>query len=83
MWRRSVWPGSDRSPSPALDMYDVDREHPSIYGTYLATCVVYATVYVRNPTGFTYVPPGISLEVAGSLQRTAWQAVQDYAGGKL
>ena len=25
---------------PDLDMYVSDREHPSIYGTYLATCVV-------------------------------------------
>jgi hypothetical protein len=76
-WRQSI------AERPALDMYDVDREHPSIYGTYLAACVVYATVYGTNPTGFTYVPPGITPEVAGFLQRSAWRAVQDYAAGKL
>jgi hypothetical protein len=76
-WQRSI------AERPALDMYDIDREHPSIYGTYLATCVVYATVYRTNPTGFTYVPAGITPEVAGFLQRIAGEAVQDYAAGKL
>jgi hypothetical protein len=76
-WQQSI------AERPALDMYDMDREHPSIYGTYLATCVVYATVYGTNPTGLTYVPPGITPDVAGFLQRTAWRAVQDYAAGKL
>ena len=76
-WQRSI------AERPALDMYDIDREHPSIYGSYLATCVVYATVYHSNPTGFTYVPAGITPEVAGFLQRIAWEAVQDYASGKL
>src|SRR5215472_1809329 len=42
-----------------LDMYAMDREHPSIYGMYLATCVVFATVYEKNPTGFNYLPFGI------------------------
>lgn len=75
-WQRSI------AERPALDMYDADREHPSIYGTYLATCVVYATIYGINPTGFTYVPAGITPELAGFLQQTAWQTVQDYAAGK-
>src|SRR5262245_11043010 len=75
-WQRSI------AERPALDMYDLDREHPSVYGTYLATCVLYATVYGTNPTGLTYVPPGITPEVAGFLQRTAWRTVQDYAAGK-
>ena len=76
-WQRST------SERPSLDMYDADREHPSIYGTYLATCVVYATIYGRNPSGLTYVPSGISPEVAAFLQRTAWQTVQDYLAAKI
>jgi hypothetical protein len=73
-WQRS---SIDR---PSLDMYDIDREHPSIYGTYLATCVAYATISGKNPTGLAYIPPGITPEVANFLQRTAWQTVQEYAG---
>jgi hypothetical protein len=71
-WQRSI------SQRPDLDMYDRDREHPSIYGTYLATCVVYATIYGKDPTGSTYVAPGITPEVGTFLQRIAWQSVRDY-----
>jgi len=68
---------------PDLDMYAADREHPSIYGMYLATCVVFATVYGKTPAGFNYVPSGISSEQAGFLQTIAWQTVQDYRAGRL
>src|SRR4051794_14409026 len=53
---------------PGMDFYGPDREHPSIYGTYLATCVIYGTIYGRNPTGFAYVPSGITPEEAAFLQ---------------
>jgi Domain of unknown function (DUF4886) len=68
---------------PDLDMYAADREHPSIFGMYLATCVVFATVYGKNPAGFNYVPSGISPEQARFLQMIAWQTVQDYQAGRL
>jgi hypothetical protein len=68
---------------PTLDMYAADREHPSVYGMYVATCVVYATVYGKNPTGCNYAPAGITPEEAAFLQRIAWQAVQDYRAGRL
>jgi len=68
---------------PALDMYVADREHPSIYGTYLATCVIYATIYSKDPSGFNYVPAGMSSEEAAFLRRVAWQTVQDYRAGRL
>jgi Domain of unknown function (DUF4886) len=67
---------------PGMNFYGPDREHPSIYGTYLATCVVYATIYGRDPTGFAYTPPGVTLEEAAFLQRIAWQTVQDYSAGR-
>jgi Domain of unknown function (DUF4886) len=68
---------------PDLDMYVADREHPSIFGTYLATCVIYATVYDKNPSGLNYVPSGMTSEQAAFLQKVAWQAVQDYRDGRL
>ncbi len=76
-WQRSS------TARPALDMYGPDREHPSVHGTYLATCVVYATIYGKDPTGFTYIPPGITPEDAAFLQKTAWQTVQDFRSGRL
>ncbi|MBN2393923.1 MAG: hypothetical protein JXR84_24530 [Anaerolineae bacterium] len=63
---------------PELDMYSLDKEHPSIYGTYLAINVVYATIYEKSPVGLTYLPDGITEEDAAFLQRIAWETVQEY-----
>jgi hypothetical protein len=68
---------------PALDMYASDREHPSIYGMYLASCVVYATVYGANPSGIDYVPSEMNSADAVFLQNVAWQTVQDYRAGRI
>ena len=76
---------------PDLDMLRIDGEHPNIYGTYLATNVVYATVFGESPIGLPYLPPedifyvwsdgdrrGITKEEAAFLQRIAWETVQGY-----
>jgi len=68
---------------PGLDMYAADREHPSAYGMYLAACVVYATIYDRNPSGLKYVMSGMTADQATVLQRIAWQTVVDYRAGRL
>jgi hypothetical protein len=68
---------------PGMNFYGPDREHPSIYGTYLATCAVYATIYGRDPGGFAYFPPGVTPEEAAFLQRIAWQTVEDYRAGRI
>jgi hypothetical protein len=67
----------------SMNFYATDREHPSIFGTYLATCVIYATIFERDPSGFTYVPSGITREEAAFLQRVAWQTIQDYRAGRI
>jgi hypothetical protein len=66
---------------PSMNFYGPDQEHPSIYGTYLATCVMYATIYNRDPSGLAYAPSGVTPEEAVFLQRIAWRAVQDYRAG--
>jgi hypothetical protein len=76
---------------PELDMFSTDEVHPSLYGTYLAVNVVYATVFGESPVGLAYVPPdrnfavstgkvieGMSEEEAAYLQRIAWETVQEY-----
>jgi len=63
---------------PDVDLYAADREHPSIYGTYLATCVVYATIFGANPMGLPYVPSGMRVEDAAYLQRIAWETCQQW-----
>lgn len=63
---------------PTLDLFAADREHPSLGGTYLETCVVYATLTQRNPESLGYVPAGIAAEDAAYLRRVAWETVQHW-----
>ena len=65
-----------RRARPDLDLFAADREHPSPFGMYLATCVIYATIYGRNPTGLRYFPPELTLQEAAFLQSVAWQTVK-------
>ena len=66
------------SERPDLNLYQGDNIHPSIYGTYLAVNVVYATIFDENPEGLTYRPKAVSEDDAEFLQRIAWEIVQEY-----
>ena len=63
---------------PDLDLFASDREHPSLSGTYLETCVVYATVMHQSPVPLRYVPAGISPNDAAFLRQVAWETVQHW-----
>jgi hypothetical protein len=63
---------------PSLGMLGRDHEHETIHGTYLAACVILATVTGINPVGATYCPAGISAAEASHLQRIAWTSVQSW-----
>lgn len=70
-----------REERPELDLYQSDKEHPNILGTYLAANVIYATIFEKNPIGLTYLPsryPGVTEDEAAFLQRIAWETVQKY-----
>ncbi|MFM2065220.1 MAG: hypothetical protein RLZZ584_129 [Pseudomonadota bacterium] len=64
---------------PALELYQPDKRHPSLAGTYLAACTVLAAVTGRSPVGNSYTA-GLDGELAAFLQATAWQTVQAYHG---
>ena len=64
---------------PELNLYADDRRHPSLAGTYLASCVVFAALTGRSPVGNSYLA-GIDEPTAHFLQTVAWQTVQDYYG---
>jgi len=66
---------------PDLELYQPDKRHPSLAGTYLATCTVYATLLRKSPVGAKYTA-GLSPEAAALLQQTAWDTVQDYFAAK-
>jgi len=61
---------------PDVNLFRADLEHPNMHGTYLATLVVYATVFKENPVGLKYVPPGVTPETAAYLQKVAWETTQ-------
>lgn len=55
---------------PDLRLYS-DDGHPTAYGTYLAACVLYGTVFGESPLGNPYVSSGITPSDAAFLQQTA------------
>ena len=66
---------------PGLELYQPDKRHPTVAGTYLAANTVYATLTHKSPVGAKYTA-GLPPETAAMLQQAAWDAVQDYFGGK-
>lgn len=68
-----------RAQQPELNLYQPDKRHPSLAGTYLATCVTFAALTGRSPVGNTY-HAGLDAATAKLLQDVAWATVQDYYG---
>ena len=60
-----------------IELYEADKRHPSLAGTYLAAATVYATFYRKSPVGLAYTA-GLSPELARLLQTAAWDTVQEY-----
>ena len=67
------------SKQPELNLYAADKRHPSLAGTYLAACVVFAAFTGRSPVGNTYLA-GIDPPTARFLQTVAWETSQEYYG---
>jgi hypothetical protein len=62
---------------PALELYQPDKRHPSLAGTYLAATTTYAAVYRKSPVGNTYLA-GLDAATVHFLQAIAWETVQEY-----
>jgi hypothetical protein len=62
---------------PTLELYQPDKRHPSLAGTYLAACATYAAVYGKTPVGNTYTA-GLDPATARFLQSAALEAVHEY-----
>lgn len=62
---------------------DLDGSHPTLLGTYLAACTVYASLYAKPCEGNTYDYRGtIGREDAAFLQKVADDTVQQFFGRK-
>ena len=64
---------------PELNLYAADKRHPSMAGTYLAACTLYAALLKRSPAGLKYAA-ALDDATAKHLQTVAWDTVQDYFG---
>lgn len=59
---------------PDLILYSQDG-HPTLYGTYLAACVLYGTIFGKSPVGNPYSDRNISPEIRDYLQKIAAQSL--------
>ena len=60
---------------------DYDGSHPTLIGTYLAACTVYASIYGKSPVGNSYDYFGkIDKDTAAFLQQVAEDTVQKFYG---
>jgi hypothetical protein len=60
---------------------DYDGSHPTVLGSYLAACTVYASVYGKSPVGSSYDYYGrVNKEDAAFLQKVADETVKKFYG---
>jgi hypothetical protein len=64
---------------PELELYQPDKRHPTLAGTYLAACTTYATLRGKSPVGIKY-DAGLGAELATFLQTVAAETVKEYLG---
>jgi hypothetical protein len=55
---------------PDLSLYSQDG-HPTMYGTYLAACVLYAAIFNQSPLGNAYADRSLTPELRDFFQRVA------------
>jgi hypothetical protein len=64
---------------PGLNLYQPDKRHPTLPGTYLAAFTTFAALTGRSPVGNPY-HSDLDAPTAKFLQETAWETVQEYYG---
>lgn len=67
---------------PELPLHKTyDGSHPDLIGSYLAACVVYASLYGQSPAGNPYDYFGkVDKDMAAFLQGVAWDTVKNFSG---
>lgn len=65
-----------RDSFPNIDLYSPDESHPSLSGSYLEACVLYASIFHKSPVGNTYTA-GLNATDAGVLQSIAAMVTLD------
>ena len=70
-WKKSIAIDS------TIDLYSTDNSHPSIYGSYLAACTFYSSIFKKSAVGSSYWPNAIDSATAYSLQEIGSNTVLD------
>ena len=63
---------------PKINLYDPDKRHPSLAGSYLAAATIYASLYGKSPAGLP--TRADSRRRRRYLQEVAWDTVREYFG---
>jgi len=63
--------------NPQLNLYNPDKRHPSLAGSYLGAATIYAALYGKSPAGLKYTG-GLDEKTAAFLQDVAWETVREY-----
>lgn len=71
-WQRAL------ASAPGVALWAPDGSHPSVAGTYLAACVIYATLYGHSPRGSPFTA-GLDAATARTLEDVAADTVAAYA----
>ena len=62
---------------PEINLYIVDKRHPTLAGTYLGAATSYAALFKHSPVGLAYTA-GLDAPTAKILQEAAWATVRAY-----
>jgi len=65
--------------NPRIDLYNPDKLHPSVAGSYLSACTILLAVYGKSPVGNPYTG-GLDRKTAEFLQQIAEETVKQYLG---
>ncbi len=63
--------------SPGLNLYNADKRHPTLAGSFLGAATIYAALYGKSPAGLKY-RADLDETTAAFLKEVAWEAAREY-----
>ena len=66
--------------SPGLNLYNADKRHPTLAGSFLGAATIYAALYGKSPAALKYRAE-LDETAAAFLKEIAWETVREYFGG--
>lgn len=63
--------------SPGLNLYNADKRHPTLAGSFLGAATIYAALYGKSPAALKYRAE-LDETTASFLKGIAWETVREY-----